>query len=97
MCLEQLEEKLEREKIECRLEFMAKQEFNKLIVIGVLALVGLLGSSVAWAMADSSVQAKHGVIIDNNTKRIEQVEGQMDRQHGETMKILSEIKEKVSR
>jgi len=92
-----LDELLTTEKTECRKEFMSQRNFYKSTIVGVAAIIGLLGGSVVWALNVSGSTATLKTGVSNNTDRIIIIEKNQQVQYREQMKILTEIKEKVSR
>lgn len=90
-----LEDKLNHEKNECRLEFMTQKAFYRSIVIGIITSISLITTAIAWAVNDVAVTSKQGQIIEDHSKRISKVEDQITAQHKEQMRILVEIKSEL--
>ena len=95
--IDYVDEKLKNEKSECRGEFMSQKNFYRSAVSAFLAILALLGGSFVWAMSisETTVTIKDG--MQNNSRRIDGIEKMNVEQHRETMILLNDIKQKVSR
>ena len=86
-----------REKTDCRKEFMTLKAFYRSIVIGVLASLALVGSVFTWVLGVSSNTVAIETTVKTHTFRIANIEEQQAVQYRDQMKILTEIREKVSK
>lgn len=95
--MEAVDDKLREEKTECRAEFVSQKALAQQTVAAIIAVLALLGGSFVWAMNISELTATTKSQLEITSGRLDEVERASREQHRETLTILKEIKEKVSR
>jgi len=92
-----LEELIDHEKSECRSEFMSQKAYYRSMLIGIAAMLGIASATIAWALSVSTDTGSMKSTIYSNTKRINTIEQIQRANHNEQMRVLMEIKERVTR
>lgn len=90
------QEDLDREKTECRNEFMTRTDYYKSILAGIVTAIMIIGGGIAWA---ANVKADTSVIkseIVQHERRITSIEQRLDKYHADQMSVLKNIQESIN-